>query len=113
MEKERFELIEDHLKLIRRMNIRYNDGCEFGAPEIDPKRPYGNSYVYGDIGEILDIKPTEGDPDDLSFSEEKKAYMLNLHKETAKALQVILSSGSFEQGLYESEKYIDEWEKVE
>jgi len=45
-DKIRFELTEQHLKLIRRMTVRYNDYCEFGAPEIDPKRPYGNSSAH-------------------------------------------------------------------
>jgi hypothetical protein len=113
MEKEKFNLTEDHIKLIRRMNVSYNDHCEFGAPEINPKRPYGNSYVYGDIGEILGMEPTEGDPDDPYFTAEQEAFMLKMHKETDKALQVILSSGSFSAGWYESEKYHDKWEAVE
>lgn len=32
--------------------------------------------------------------------------------ETATALQVILVSGSFELGAYETEKYYDNWRKV-
>jgi hypothetical protein len=47
-----FTVTEDHLKLLRRAYIGWDD-CEFGAPGIDPKRPYGNSDVIGDIAEIL------------------------------------------------------------
>jgi len=111
-DKVRFKLTEQHLNLIRRMNIRYNEYCGFGAPEVDPKRPYGNSGVYYDIGEILDIVPENGDPDYPEFTEEQEEKMLALHKETAKALQVIVASGSFELGIYEAEEYRDNWRKV-
>jgi hypothetical protein len=68
--------------------------CEFGAPEIDPKRPYGNSWVLGDIHEIL----TGEDIDELTESQ-KEEYR-QLHEETQTALQIILSMGKFEEGLY-------------
>jgi len=109
--KKKFELTENHLKLIRRMYVSYNDHCEFGAPEINPKRPYGNSDVYGDIGEILNIKPHFIGKYDEDFSDEQEEYMLKLHKETAIALQVILSSGSFEPGIYQADEYDTNWEK--
>lgn len=47
-----FNLKEEHIKLLRAMYVGWSD-CEYGAPEIDPKRPYGNSYVEGDVHEIL------------------------------------------------------------
>jgi len=37
--KKRFELKEEHLKLLRNMNVSW-DECEFGAPAIDCKKPY-------------------------------------------------------------------------
>lgn len=49
-----FTVTDDHLKLLRRASVGWSD-CEFGAPEIDPKRPYGNSNVLGDIAEILGL----------------------------------------------------------
>ena len=45
-------LTEEHIKLLRNMYVGWGY-CEFGAPEIDPKRPYGNSHVIGDIHTIL------------------------------------------------------------
>lgn len=47
-----FVLTEDHLKLLAKSYWQWQD-CETGAPEMDPKRPYGNSDVAGDIREIL------------------------------------------------------------
>ena len=45
-----FTVTEEHLKLLRRAYVDWED-CEFGAPAIDCKRPYGNSDVIADIGE--------------------------------------------------------------
>ena len=35
-----FWLKEEHIKLLRAAYVQWNN-CETGAPEIDPKRPYG------------------------------------------------------------------------
>lgn len=43
---------EDHITLLRRAYWRMSE-VEFGAPEIDGKRPYGNSDVEGDLEELL------------------------------------------------------------
>lgn len=106
-----FELKPDHIRLIRRMNVGYNADTEFGAPEIDPKRPYGNSDVFNDIGEILGIGAKGGDHTDPEYTEEQCAEFLAIHKETATALQVVLSSGSFEPGMYYSKKYHREYKR--
>ena len=111
-DKVRFELTEQHLKLIRRMNIGYNDWCEFGAPEVDPKRPYGNSSVYYDIGEILGIERKDSGDGDYEFTEDQEKEMLKIHKETATALQVILASGSFGIGFYEADEFHRNWVAV-
>lgn len=114
MQDQRFTLTEDHLKLIRRMNVGYNRDTEFGAPEIDPKRPYGNSDVYGDIHEILTGEEWDEDvkggiiEDDSALAER----YLALHEETAEALQVILSTGSFELGDYVASAYSARWRKA-
>jgi hypothetical protein len=112
MKTIKFNLTDIHIKLMKRMNVRYDDQCEFGAPIICPKRPYGNSYVYDDIGEIIGLYPTEGDPDDLEFSLEQKVLMMKIHKQMAVALQVALTSQSFDVGLYEAQEYIEDWHKA-
>ncbi|MCU1325011.1 MAG: hypothetical protein JWN34_381, partial [Bryobacterales bacterium] len=55
-----FFVTSEHLKLLQRMCVGWQD-CEYGAPEIDPKRPYGNSSVEYDILEILGVKPDSED----------------------------------------------------
>ena len=85
------------------------DNCEFGAPAIDCKRPYGNSSVYNDIAEILDI--TEEGEDD--FTQEQFDHMLQLHKETQIVLQIILTTGEMHEGRYVKEgDYSDDWRPV-
>lgn len=97
MRVETFTLTWEHVRLLQRANISWQD-CETGAPEIDPKRPYGNSFVAGDIAEILGIKW-----DDDEMPGELRDRLMGIHRETETALQVILASKSFELGRYELE----------
>lgn len=53
----RFTVTDQHLALLRRTHIGYDAWTEFGAPEVDSKRPYGNSNVHLDLAEILGIEP--------------------------------------------------------
>lgn len=94
-----FKITEEHIKLVKKLYIEYEDFCEFGAPAVNPKRPYGNSDVYGDIGEILGIEPNENG----EFTDEQYDYMLKLHKELETVLQIIVVN------LHESD-YIGVWE---
>lgn len=133
MDKQTFEVKPEHLQLIQRFCVGWQD-CEFGAPEIDPKRPYGNSAVHQDMIEILGFKELkEGiyefelfgqkwllkgeDKYNLYLEgadEEKLLELLNeLHEETEQALQICLATQSFEPGIYEtSDKYSDDWRRV-
>lgn len=104
--KSTFHLTDDHIKLLRRMYVGYNDS-EHGAPEIDPKRPYGNSWVEGDIHEIL----TEGNQ--MELTEELKDKYNKLHRETQTALQIVLSTGKFQPGTYRCDPYKENWDLVE
>jgi hypothetical protein len=76
-----FHLTEDHLKLLRHVQISWC-GDEFGAPTIDPKRPYGNSDVYEDMREILNNYP-----DDLTDEE-----LRQLHEELRYALEIVVNN---------------------
>lgn len=101
MATRKFILTGLHLKLLRRSNIQWNE-AETGAPGLDPKRPYGNSDVARDIAEIagLNLKDYENYlPEDL------ERRLLDLHKETQTALQIVLVRGSFTPGEYANEGY--------
>lgn len=94
-----FVVTPQHLALLRRANVRWVGSIEYGAPAIDPKRPYGNGDVESDIREILQAGLTD---------EECRT----LHEETTTALQIALSTGSFDVGPYASEPYSRKWERA-
>lgn len=110
----RFTLTEDHIKLVRHFNVDWNDEYSFGAPCVDLKRPYGNSSVANDICRLLTgeiIGRVDSKRDKLSIKEENK--YLKIHSETAIALDIILTLGTFEPGTYERPQYeYHAWRKV-
>lgn len=96
-----FELKPEHVKLPRHAYVEWCD-LETGAPAIDPKRPYGNSYVAGDVWEIIHGQRLD-DEDELD--RETDDAMLALHQETQTALQVVLATGGFEPGVYQKPRW--------
>ena len=107
-----FELTKEHIKLISKMYVDYSQ-AEFGAPEIDPKRPYGNTSVYEDIAEILCIKAVGGNREEgFEFNQEQINYMQKLHEETQYALQIVLCMKSFKTGKFVSGDYGFTWKRI-
>jgi hypothetical protein len=102
-----FEIKEEHLLLLQKAYIGW-DNCEYGAPSIDCKRPYGNSDVENDIAEIF------GWEIDEYLTEVQSRIARNLHEETKTTLQICLSLQKFETGVYrQTEEYNDRaWEKI-
>jgi hypothetical protein len=99
----RFVLTERHLKLLARAVVEWDD-CETGAPAINPKRPYGNSYVAGDVAEILDALPGKcescgHEPEDHELTAAQADEFLKLHRETEHALAIVLQHG-LKPGVY-------------
>ena len=119
MNKDNFTLTKDHVTLIRNMYVGWGE-YDHGAPTINQKRPYGNSGVWDDIAfRLLNWKDltklSEADEDDFYKSSEYTDYMERaekIHEETDQALQIVLSSGSFEPGKYVCNNYND-WTLVE
>ena len=107
MRIERFEITSEHLKLLKRMWVSWND-CEYGAPSIDCKKPYGNGDVEGDIAEILDWEVNEyGELTDKDTEEARK-----IHEDMKIVLQICLSTLSFNPGMYEKEGYGNDWKLI-
>jgi len=104
----KFTVTEDHLKLLRRMWVTWED-CEYGAPAIDCKRPYGNSSVDLDIAEILGWPIDEED----GLTDEQRSAAALIHEQTQYALQIALGTGIFETGTYETGPYHRDWKKVQ
>lgn len=110
-DREVFVLTEEHLKLLQRMFVEWNDEAYDGAPQIDLKRPYGNSDVVGDVVEILGWEcnsHVDGWDNPRPSTEQKEAAM-KLHRETETALQIVLQTMSFAPGTYVSEQYSSKW----
>lgn len=120
---EKFNLTETHLKLLKNMYVGWND-CEYGAPEIDPKRPYGNSNVENDMMKILGIKvqksfsfdgveyTAQANEDDDVLPDALYKKLRELHKETEIALQICLRFQTFEPGWYKRENSWSDWKRV-
>lgn len=141
MKYTRFVLRKEHIKLLSNTYVSWND-CEFGAPAIDCKRPYGNSgdLVFHDMIRIIGVKKLrlKGEShynskghyefkllgkkfilksdDGYDFDLESQDVLCNqldsLHKETETALQIVLATKSFNPGTYEVEEYSYDWKLV-
>ena len=97
----KFVITEEHLKLMRKFYVGWCDD-EYGAPQIDPKRPYGNSDVAIDIAEILDWETPNLYHDwDQAEYDALSARARKIHEETLTALQISLRLGHFRAGTYE------------
>lgn len=105
-----FELKQVHLDLLKRMYVDWDD-CEFGAPCIGCKRPYGNSDVLDDIAEIIKLKKKDNwDFEEENWTEEAEDMMIDLHKQMQVVLQIVLCCLSFKLGWYEkTSEYGTDW----
>jgi hypothetical protein len=109
----RFTVTEEHLRLLRRAYVTWTN-AEFGAPEIDCKRPYGNSDVYTDIAEILGIPEVEWSDEDMGVLPEAEWRFLRLHVETGVVLQIALATGEFRPGNYVRDgRWSGTWKRAE
>ena len=108
---DRFELTEDHVRLIRRFNIWWDDGAYEGSPAVDAKRPFGNGDWVSDVAEIIGLKKVEADDGETYWPKGTRSKCETLYKELDKALQVVLAAGSFEPGTYVSDSYRDNWRR--
>lgn len=61
-------------------NVERQDDCEYGSIGLDCKRPFGNSYVQGDILEIIGKKPKN---EDDGFTDEDHQYADYLYNHLA------------------------------
>ncbi len=90
---DRFEILEEHLKLLRAMHWRW-DYCEFGAPAVDSKRPFGSSHgYYEDMARIIGWQYDEDDQD-------QEDELDRLYRETMTVLMIGIDSGCLAPGHY-------------
>jgi hypothetical protein len=105
-----FTITNNHLKLLKHIHISWNS-CEFGAPTVDCKRPYGNSDVYCDIARILNIPIPDFDNDE-DFTDQQLQYIDEIHKEMQTVLQIGVRVGCFEEGTFYCPDYTQDWREV-
>ena len=88
---DEFVVTNTHLQLLSNCCVSWDD-CEFGAPCIDPKRPFGNSEVEQDYEDIT------GSP-----------YDDRTYKELETCLQILLDNLNIHIGLYRFDKDQRRW----
>lgn len=109
-----FTVTDEHLTLLRHARVDW-DGCEFGAPAIDGKRPYGKSDVLRSMAELLhpEFKDMRSGAA-MDWLEDNADRLGRLHAETGVALQIALVTGEFRTGRYRREKYAcRSWQRVD
>ena len=113
-----FEVTKEHLKLAKRLHLEWTflrDHYSNGYLYSDSKRPYGNTDIIGDIGEILGIKPDCVNPKDKSekwFSDEVEEKFFKLHMDMRVVTQILLYNLSLKIGKYKRESYTIKWRYV-
>jgi hypothetical protein len=110
-QKQTFRVRPEHITLLQNTYVSWDD-CEFGAPSIDCKRPYGDSLVLENMAEILGVPMEENKYGDPELSDENSTRLHALHKETQTVLQIFLRTGSMLPGVYETDAYRVNWQRV-
>ena len=110
-----FEITEQHLKLLQRQTVRFEECGEIGASEVNHKRPYGNSFIEDDMAKILGITGEDVDCEyQNTLSDRQIDYLHRLHIETTIALQICLQHLNFEPGKFvrEPKRITGKWKKL-
>ncbi len=92
-----FEILPEHLKLLRGMQIEWNDIIGWGSAQSNPSRPYGSVDVMADVCRILNN-------DSLT-----EADVTKLHQGAAMALQISLKTGKYKAATFRAQKYGQDW----
>jgi hypothetical protein len=103
-----FEITDDHVRLLRAVSLRWED-CEFGAPAVDPKRPYGNSSVLTDMARIVNpafAQMRESEMD--AWLDENGDRLESLHRDLLTVLLIGAQTGVMLPGRYVRER-VSSW----
>ena len=124
----KFEVKEDHLKLLKYLEwsltdtnhiLSINDLDNDDVEEVI-LTPFGGDDLLQDIGDILYGVPEEFDPFDEDtefgkpkYTEEQVEYMTELCKGLVTALDICLFNQSFEVGHFKTKYHVRDWKKYE
>jgi len=108
----KFELKEEHIKLIKHLEW----DRDFNGETITTigNNPFGGFDHYEDMGVILYGKPEGFNPledEEYEWSDEKKEEMDKLLSELPLAIEVILYTKSFEVGKFKTRYHNRDWKK--
>ena len=110
----KFELKEEHLKLLKHFNWSIDETNAIYS-ETENDTPYGGLSLVEDVGLILYGKP-DGEFDPTSaygpqYSDDQQTEIMVTYDELNTALQVILYTQSFELGHYKTKWHDINWKK--
>jgi hypothetical protein len=112
----KFELKEDHLKLLKHLEWEKDFNGEVIV--TSGENPFGGFDHYEDMGVILygkpdnfdPLEPIEGNP--FIWTDEQREEMDKLLSELPMALDVVLYTQSFEIGKYKTKFHDKNWKKI-
>jgi hypothetical protein len=108
-----FTVTKEHILLLKNLQVEWSD-VEFGAPEIDPKRPYGNSDVIRDIAEIIYGPKAYNEmvDEDGLLPAKTEDKLCNLHKDMQTVLQICVFNNGVKAKTYVlKDKYGSDWKE--
>lgn len=109
----KFELKEDHLKLLK--HLEWERDFNGNNIRTSGENPFGGFDHYEDMGVIIYGKPDDFDPidgDPFEWSDEQKEEMDKLLSELPMAIEVILYTQSFTMGKYKTRYHKRDWKKI-
>jgi hypothetical protein len=113
-----FELKEEHIKLLKYLRWSLNNdnvivGVNDDGEDIAP--PFGENNIYDAIDLILNGVPDNFNPltaeNSREYSSEEKEKWDKLYSELPIALEIILSTSSFDLGSYKTKHHLHDWKK--
>lgn len=103
--KELFDLKQEHIDLLKHVNLKWEEDPDYGGPAVDGKRPYGERLLLESVAEALNWKPAECDcgVENCNFedwTDDQEEAAKALHKDILPAMQIVLQTQSFTPGIY-------------
>jgi hypothetical protein len=114
----KFELKEEHVKLLKHLRWSTQNGVVVGMGHDgeDYIPPFGENNLYDAIDLILNGVPENFDPftteDIKEYSDEQKAEWDQLYEDLPLALDVVLFNGHFNLGTYKTKWHDRVWKEM-
>ncbi|WP_232629712.1 hypothetical protein [Methylobacterium sp. Leaf118] len=94
-----FEITEEHLRLLPRLSLEWNE--DEGVPAVDPKRPYGQMTWYTvEMAAHLGEPPPKDADGRAILSDAEEERLMRLHREMQPAMQIFLRYADLGPGFF-------------